>query len=375
MLDTFQRDERVQLVAACDPFAAAREQFARDFSGSTYETAEGLCADENVELVYIASPHQFHAQHVAIAAAHGKPVLLEKPMAITLNECTLVVDAMAAAGRTLIVGPSHSFDAPVIKAREIIDSDAVGEVRMIQALNYTDFLYRPRRPEELNTEQGGGVIHSQAAHQMDIIRLLGGGLLRTVRAFTGQWDAARPTEGAYSALLRFEGGAFANISYSGYGHFDSDEWMDGQSELGIAKDMSDYGGARKRLATFVNANDESSAKAKRNYGGPAYQRSAEASSHQHFGPVIVSCDRGDLRLTPSGVWVYAGATRQFVATPLPNVPRREVIDEVWAALREGVFTRHDGAWARATTEACLAILSSAREDREIALQWQVPWQR
>ena len=375
MLDTFQRDERVQLVAACDPFAAAREQFARDFSGSTHETAEGLCADENVELVYIASPHQFHAQHVALAAAHGKHVLLEKPMAIALDQCTFAVDAMKAAGRTLIVGPSHSFDAPVLKAREIIDSDAVGEVRMIQALNYTDFLYRPRRPEELNTEQGGGVIHSQAAHQMDIIRLLGGGLLRTVRAFTGQWDAARPTEGAYSALLRFEGGAFANISYSGYGHFDSDEWMDGQSELGIAKDMSDYGGAQKRLATFVNANDESSAKAKRNYGGPAYQRSAEASSHQHFGPVIVSCDRGDLRLTPSGVWVYAGATRQFVATPLPNVPRREVIDEVWAALREGVFTRHDGAWARATTEACLAILSSAREDREIALQWQVPWQR
>ena len=375
MLDTFQRDERVQLVAACDPFAAAREQFARDFSGSTYETAEGLCADENVELVYIASPHQFHAQHVALAAAHGKHVLLEKPMAITLDQCTLAVDAMKAAGRTLIVGPSHSFDAPVLKAREIIDSDAVGEVRMIQALNYTDFLYRPRRPEELNTEQGGGVIHSQAAHQMDIIRLLGGGPLRTVRAFTGQWDAARPTEGAYSALLRFERGAFANISYSGYGHFDSDEWMDGQSELGIAKDMSDYGGARKRLATFVNANDESSAKAKRNYGGPAYQRSAEASSHQHFGPVIVSCDRGDLRLTPSGVWVYAGATRQFVATPLPNVPRREVIDEVWAALREGVCTRHDGAWARATTEACLAMLSSARADREIALQWQVPWQR
>ena len=375
MLNTFQRDARVRLVAACDPYAAARMQFEKDFSGQTFETAEALCAEQNVELIYIASPHQFHAHHVALAAAHGKHVLLEKPMAITLDDCTLAIDAMRAAGLTLIVGPSHSFDAPVLKAREIIDSGAVGEVRMIQALNYTDFLYRPRRPDELKTEEGGGVIHSQAAHQMDIIRLLGGGLLRTVRAFTGQWDAARPTEGAYSALLRFERGAFANISYSGYGHFDSDEWMDGQSELGIAKDMSDYGGARKRLATFVNANDESSAKAKRNYGGPAYQRSAEASSHQHFGPVIVSCDRGDLRLTPSGVWVYAGATRQCVATPLPNVPRREVIDEVWAALREGVFTRHDGAWARATTEACLAILSSAREDREIALQWQVPWQR
>lgn len=381
MLDTFERDERVRLVAACDPFAAASEQFASDFSGSTYETAEGLCADENVELVYIASPHQFHAQHVALAAAHGKHVLLEKPMAITLDECTLVVDAMKAAARTLIVGPSHSFDAPVLKARKIIDSGAVGDVRMIHALNYTDFLYRPRRPEEMNTEEGGGVIHSQAAHQMDIVRLLGGGLLHTVRAFTGQWDVSRPTEGAYSALLRFKGGAFANITYSGYGHFDSDEWMDGQSELGIARDMNDYGGARKRLATFANANDESSAKVARNYGGSAYHRGEEASSHQHFGPIIVSCDRGDLRLMPSGVWIYADASRQWVATPLPNVPRREVMDELWAALREGAvprhhgaLARHDGAWARATTEACLAILSSAREDREIALQWQVPWQ-
>ena len=375
MLDTFRRDPRVRLVAACDPLAAAREQFARDFAGRTYETAEGLCADQAVELIYIASPHQLHAEHVAMAAANGKHVLLEKPMAITLEECTLAIDAMQAANRTLIVGPSHSFDAPVLKARQIIDSGAVGEVRMIHALNYTDFLYRPRRPEELKTEQGGGVIHSQAAHQMDIIRLLGGGRLRTVRAFTGQWDGKRPTEGAYSALLRFESGAFASITYSGYGRFDSDEWMEGQSELGLTKAVNDYGGARKRLAVFASEDDESAAKAQRNYGGSSYKRGADPSSHQHFGPIIVSCDRADLRLTPSGVWVCADETREFFATSLPDVPRREVIDEAWAALRESVPARHDGAWARATTEACLAILSSAREDSDSVLTWQVPWQR
>ena len=46
---------------------------------------------------------------------------------------------------------------------------------MINALNYTDFLYRPRRPEELDTAQGGGAVFNQAAHQVDIVRLLGGG--------------------------------------------------------------------------------------------------------------------------------------------------------------------------------------------------------
>ena len=46
---------------------------------------------------------------------------------------------------------------------------------MINAQYYTDFLYRPRRPEELDTARGGGAVFNQAAHQVDIVRLLGGG--------------------------------------------------------------------------------------------------------------------------------------------------------------------------------------------------------
>ena len=151
--------------------------------------------------------------------------------------------------------------------------------------------------------------------------------------------------------------------------------MNGQSEAGATKDLSDYGNARKRLAAFANAEEESAAKASKNYGGSAYASGVKPSSHQHFGPLIVSCDHADLRLTPTGVSVCSHTTREFVATPLTEVPRREVIDEAWAVLREGARAMHDGGWARATTEASLAILISAREDREIVLQWQVPWQQ
>ena len=380
MLPTFQRDARVRLVAACDPIAAARDQFVRDFAGRTYGDAKSLCSDTDVEMIYIASPHQFHARHVALAAAAGKHVLLEKPMAITLDDCTQMIDAMQTARRSLIVGHSHSFDGPVLKARELIDGGAIGAVRMIQALNYTDFLYRPRRPEELQTEQGGGVIHSQAAHQIDVVRLLGGGLVHSVRAHTGQWDVSRPTEGAYSALLKFADGAFASLTYSGYGHFDSDQWMDWTSELGVAKDKdaSAYGTARRRLATFADAASEVQAKGDRNYGGAAQVPTPEPSAHQHCGPVIVSGERGDLRLTPEGVWVYGDESRHFERMPqtdAPCVPRREVIDEVWATLRDGKPAVHDGEWARATTEASLAILESARLDRDVTLHWQVPWRR
>ena len=74
-----------------------------------------------------------------------------------------------------MVGHSHSFDAPILRTRALIAGGEFGAVRMINTLNYTDFVYRPRRPEELDTAQGGGAIFSQAAHQVDIVRLLGGG--------------------------------------------------------------------------------------------------------------------------------------------------------------------------------------------------------
>lgn len=375
MLSAFQRDARVKLVAACDPVAVAREQFVKDFSGRTYNSPEGLCADADVEMVYIASPHQFHAEHVALAAVARKHVLLEKPMAITLSDCTQMIADMHAAKRSMIVGHSHSFDGPVLKAREIIDSGTVGAVSMIQALNYTDFLYRPRRPEELRTEDGGGVIHSQAAHQIDIVRLLGGGLVRSVRAHTGQWDASRPTEGAYSALLRFQGDAFASLTYSGYGHFDSDEWMDWIGELGVKKDAGSYGTTRRRHAIFASTTEETQAKAARNYGGSNNSPAAENTAHQHFGPIIVCCERGDMRLTPAGVWVYADTERHFESVALTDVPRREVIDEIWATLRDGKPAAHDGLWARATTEVSLAILESARQECDVALRFQVNWRR
>jgi phthalate 4,5-cis-dihydrodiol dehydrogenase len=147
----------------------------------------------------------------------------------------------------------------------MIDSGQFGDVRLITALNYTDFLYRPRRPEELSTAAGGGVVFSQGAHQIDVVRLLGGGFLESLRAQTGCWDPQRPAEGAYSALLRFRGGAFAHATYSGYAHYDSDELMEGIGELGQPKAADDYGAARRRLATSAVA--ESALKAARNYGG------------------------------------------------------------------------------------------------------------
>jgi phthalate 4,5-cis-dihydrodiol dehydrogenase len=372
MLPTFAADRRVRLCAAAEPRPEARALFTTEF-GPAYESAEQLCANPEVEAIYVSSPHQMHAEHVQAAAKAGKHVLVEKPMAISLAQCDSMIDAARNAGRHLIVGHSHSFNRPILRLRELIKSGAFGEVRMINALNYTDFLYRPRRPEELVTEKGGGVVFSQGAHQIDIVRLIGGGLVRTVSAATASWDPARPTEGAYSALLTFENGAFASVTYSGYGHFDSDELMGGIDEMGQQKDAACYGTARKALRSTGNSDIEAALKAARNYGGPSYKAPAPGPrlQHQHFGFVIASCGKADLRPLPSGVMVYADETQRLEPLAPPEIPRSEVIDELYEAVVNGKPPLHSGEWARATLEVCLAMLRSAQEARPITLKHQI----
>ena len=376
MLPTFVADSRVRLIAAADPLPAARAQFERDFGGPTYTDIDELCAEREVDLVYIASPHQFHADHARKAFAAGKHVMVEKPMAVTLDDCTAMIDAAKRARRHLIVGHSHSFNRPIQRLREMVDSGIYGGVRMITALNFTDFMYRPRRPEELATEAGGGVVFSQGAHQIDVVRLIGGGELARVRAMTGAWDPARPTEGAYSALLQFVNGAFAQASYSGYGHYDADELMDGIGEMGNVKSPIDYGVSRRRLAAIDPA-AEADFKARRNYGGSAYvaPETTAAQAWQHFGFIVVCCDRADLRPTATGIAVYDDCERRFDPLPTPPYPRPEVVDEIVRAVAGDIPPMHDGEWARATLEACLAILTSARERRDVALHHQVAAKR
>jgi len=370
MLPTLRADRRIRLVAATDPRPEALRHFQAEFQGRAYATHDALCRDPEIDAIYIATPHQFHAEHVVAAASHGKHALVEKPMALTLAECQTMIDAARRAGTTLIVGHSHSFDSPVVHARRLISDGTFGNVRMIHALNYTDFLYRPRRPEELDTERGGGVVFSQGAHQVDIVRVLGGGNVRSVRAHTGAWDPSRPTEGAYSALLTFAGGAFASLTYSGYAHYDSDELCGWIGELGHRKDRSLYGTARASLRNVATTGEEIALKNQRTYG-IANEPARKADGHNQFGMVVASCDRADLRPLPHGVMIYGDERAWLEELPAPAIPRVEVIDELYAAIVEHRPPVHDGEWAMATLEVCLAILESSRTGREVRLRHQI----
>ena len=351
---TLAADERVELVAAADPRKEALAKVKDDFGARGFSTLEDLLSQGDAEAIYIATPHQFHAAQACLAAAAGKHVLVEKPMALSIDECRAMGGAARKHNVHLVVGPSHSFDLPIRKTKELIPQ--FGRVRMITAINFTDFLYRPRRPEELEH-----AVLNQSAHHVDIVRLLADTPLRSVRAHTAAWDRG---QGAYSALLSF-GESFATIVYSGYAHFDSDEFSGWVGELGQKKDPARYGAARKLLLE----KKESVLKAARNYGGPEF-KAGEAQFHEHFGPLIVSCDHADLRPLPTGVMIHADGEQRLEPLPTPAAPRAGVIDELYGAVVNGKAPLHDGPWGLATIEACLAILESARTGKEVPLKHQ-----
>ncbi|MEO5676087.1 MAG: gfo/Idh/MocA family oxidoreductase, partial [Usitatibacter sp.] len=188
----------------------------------------------------------------------------------------------------------------------------------------------------------------------------------------GAWDPARPTEGAYAALLNFTDGAFATLTYSGYGHFDSDDLMGGVGELGQMKDATSYGAARRALATTGDSDAEEAAKTARSYGGAGFREAAgEAPWHEHFGFVVVTCERGDIRPMADGVHVFTDRERRFEPLARPAVPRAAVLDELCDAAFENRAGAHDAPWGRATLEVCLALLESARTGADVTLQHQV----
>lgn len=341
-------------------------RFSEQFGTPRHSSFQDFLSDPGIDAVYVATPHPQHAPHAIATLESGKHVLVEKPMGTSVEECAAMADAARRAGKVLVVGPSHGFDEPVRQCATMIETGEYGPVRQITAINYTDYMYRPRQPEELETSRGGGVVYSQAAHHIDVIRRLAGQPVLSVRAMAGNWDRARPSEGAYSAFLTFEGGAVATLTYSGYAHYDSDELMGWISELGWPKQGSRHSEARNVLAR-LSPEEERQAKIARSYGRDS-EPTQSAPHHEHFGFVLVSCERADLRLHPNGIEIHHNNGREFRPIAPPQISRAAVIDEFVDAITVGKKPIHDAAWGLETMACCSAILRSSAEGAEIKMQ-------
>ena len=240
----------------------------------------------------------------------------------------------------------------------------------------TDWMLRPRRPDELDISQGGGVVYRQAPHQVDSVRLLAGGQVERVRAMTGQWMAPRQTApGFFSALLEFNHGAIATLVYSAYGYFMAAELFEPGTGGPQAPGLESRNVARQQITTGTR--DEAAAKEQRTLAAPSTDQSITAATPRSsrflsdLGLLVVSCEHGEMRQSPAGIYIY----RDTGTTEMPLAENRSAyvpeLDELYNALVHGKPVLHDGRWGLATLEACLAIMQSATARKDILMQYQV----
>jgi phthalate 4,5-cis-dihydrodiol dehydrogenase len=353
------------LVAVAEPSDRARAEIAGGNGIAGYASLQEMLAHAELHAVLVATPTDLHPEHVAAATAAGKHVLVEKPMAVRIDQAHRMIEGAAKAGLVLLVGHSHSYDLPIRQMREIIASGELGRVRMVNTWNYTDWVYRPRRPDELDAAQGGGVTYRQGSHQFDIIRYLCGGKAKSVRARTFDWDPGRQVIGAHTVWMEFEDGASATAVYNGYGGFPATELCADVTEWGFIQKPED----RKPVRRSGTASPEQELEAKRARAKSAIP--AAAPNQPCFGLTLVSCDRGDIRQSPRGLFIYTEEGRRLVDLPTDRTPRDFVMVELYDAITDRAPPIHDGRWGLANLEICVAVLESSRSGKEIALQHQV----
>ena len=364
----------IKITAAADTRSDALARFRETYRGESFTSVEAMCASPNVDAVYIATPNQLHAEHAIAAARHKKHVIVEKPMALSIEECEAMNEAAEKNDVNLLCGHTHSFDPPIQKIREIVKSGELGKLCMVNSWNYNEFMYRPRMKHELAMSRG--VVLNQGPHQVDIVRLIGGGKVRSVRAMTGIWDKARGHEGSYTCYLEFEDGTPATLVYSGYGFFDTAELFGWVGEGGQYRDPETNLKVRRKLREARSAQEEEQLKEAMRFGG---QREGELShvwsgerKQPFFGFTMVSCERGDIRQTPEGLFIYGETEKREISLPTATRGREAEAQELYEAVVSHRPVFHDGRWGEATLEVCLAILESAEKRKEIFLSHQVP---
>ena len=353
------------LAAVAEPVEHVRAEVAGEHGVAAYATLDAMLADAGVDAVYIATPTELHATHAELALGAGKHVLVEKPMAADLDGARAMIGAAARANRVLQVGHSHSYDLPIRRMRDIVEDGALGRVRMAHTWCYTDWVRRPRRAEELDSAKGGGVTFRQGSHQFDVLRLLCGGMVRSVKARTFDWDPDRRTTGAHVVYLDFDDGVVATAVYNGYGSFASAELCFDIGEWGFPQPPHR---ARVPRAAAETPDDELRAKQER----ARHAIPGHAPHPPFFGLTLLSCERGDIRQSPHGLYVYSAAGRSEIELPVDASPRDLVTAEFHDAIAGLAGTVHDGRWGLANLEVCVAAIASSRGGREVLLHEQVP---
>jgi predicted dehydrogenase len=201
-----------------DLFFASRDRsrartYCNMFQGSgAFGSYQEAAADSRVEAMYLCTPHHLHLEHVTMAARAGKHALVEKPIARTLEEGRRTITAAREAGITLMVAENYRFLAAVRKCKELVDSGAVGNLRLVQFQEETPFQPGGWRSNQLLN--GGGMFIDGGIHKVHFLRYLVGEPEQVYTAPLPQALNGHEGEDGLVVVFRWASGVVGLINHS-----------------------------------------------------------------------------------------------------------------------------------------------------------------
>jgi predicted dehydrogenase len=192
----------------------AKDYARRHHVKKWYDDAQQLIDDPEVNAVYIATPPSSHKDYTLAVAAAGKPVYVEKPMALNHKECQEMIQACEINNVPLFVAYYRRALPRFIKIKTLIQKGAIGEVRFV---NVT--FYKKISPNDMQSVQnwridpriaGGGYFHDLACHSIDLLHFFFGEI-KTVKGYASNQQQAYNAEDVVSGVLVFEN--LIHVSY------------------------------------------------------------------------------------------------------------------------------------------------------------------
>jgi len=181
-----------------------------------HDDAEAIIRADDIDAVYIATLTDTHCDYAARCAAAGKPVYVEKPMAMDHRQCLEMIEACRRHGVPLWVGYYRRALPRCLKVRELIEDGAIGPVRLVRSLQYQRLPDAAVLADERNVpwridpaKSGGGLFFEAVCHTFDFLDYLFGPVVEVSGIAANRAGAYRP-EDTVAAAYRFESGVIGS---------------------------------------------------------------------------------------------------------------------------------------------------------------------
>ena len=240
----------LQLTAICDLDPARVEAAKAEFPGiSGYTDVAALLADRSADLAAVVVPHRWHAGTAIACLRGGLHVVVEKPMAITIAECTEMIAAAHAAGRALAIYHNRRWDGDFLTLRDLIRKGTIGEVFHIE--HYMGGYGRPGASWRSDKAISGGAFYDWGAHFVDWTLGLMDAPMVSVTGFVHKrvWHEVT-NEDQVQAVVRFRAGQTADLQTSAISLGPKPRWRILGTE-GAIVDRGDRVGREGRAACLV----------------------------------------------------------------------------------------------------------------------------